>query len=322
MPQIDLTRQAESPSSSSRVLQSSATTSSITGLYELEWNTLAPPTLGTGSLDLGSGYTLSTGYLKLYNDFIYNSSDETTLELLSGGGLKIYGDLYVEGTSSIQNVTTFAVEDPIIDLNYSGSVQLLPANAGLNVGRLGEVSSSRLIWNETTDRWTVDNGNGSLINIVGSSTTDTLTNKTITGLASSTMGSNADITFSSGGEVLGLPNTPSADGAASSKYYVDAEVATIGVVTAYLRKQYTKIASSIVVPDTANFTAVTASAPMGFTDTNENDFLWVINGQVMEMDALTIQQNGSVLILTIDTGSIGYSLEIDDEIISYGKWNS
>ena len=42
----------------------------------------------------------------------------------------------------------------------------------------------------------------------------------------------------------------------------------------------------------------------------------------MEHDALTVEQSGSQFLLQVDTGSIGYSLESDDEILSIGKFNS
>jgi hypothetical protein len=90
----------------------------------------------------------------------------------------------------------------------------------------------------------------------------------------------------------------------------------------YLRKHFVKIASSIIGTSTASFTAATASAPTGMTSTSENDFLFFLNGQYMEHDALTIQQAGSTFYLKVDTDSIGYDLETDDEIISWGKFNS
>ena len=89
-----------------------------------------------------------------------------------------------------------------------------------------------------------------------------------------------------------------------------------------MRKQFVKKASSISIPSTASFTAVTASAPTGLTATNEQDFVFFINGQYMEHDALTIKQTGSNFLLLVDTDSIGYSLEADDEIIAQGKFNS
>ena len=90
----------------------------------------------------------------------------------------------------------------------------------------------------------------------------------------------------------------------------------------YLRKQYFKTSTSITVASTASFTAVTASAPTGMTSTSENDFIFFINGQYMEHDAITIQQTGSLLLLKVNNDSIGYDLETDDEILVLGKFNS
>ena len=42
----------------------------------------------------------------------------------------------------------------------------------------------------------------------------------------------------------------------------------------------------------------------------------------MEHDALTIQQTGATFLLKVDTDSIGYFLESDDEIIAQGKFNA
>ncbi len=103
------------------------------------------------------------------------------------------------------------------------------------------------------------------------------------------------------------------------KTYVDNQVDD---PQTYLRKQYVKTTASITVPATASFTAVTASAPTGMTSTSENDFVFFINGQYMEHDAIAIQQNGSTLLLKVDNDSIGYLLESDDEILAIGKFNS
>ncbi len=138
------------------------------------------------------------------------------------------------------------------------------------------------------------------------------------------MGSNADLTFSGGGEVLGLPATASVDNASTSKIYVQHRFD-------YLRKSYIKKASSFVTAATLNsivgfatasFSAVTASAPTGITATSEDDFVFFINGQYMEHDALEIEQAGAAFYLKVDVASIGYVLESDDEIIAHGKFNS
>ena len=91
---------------------------------------------------------------------------------------------------------------------------------------------------------------------------------------------------------------------------------------AYLRKQFVKTSTSITAPGTASFTAVTASAPSDMTSTSENDFVFFINGQYMEHDALQIQQESTTFRLIVDNDSIGYDLEGDDEILAIGKFNS
>ena len=105
----------------------------------------------------------------------------------------------------------------------------------------------------------------------------------------------------------------------ATKTYIDAQTNT---QQAYLRKQYVKTTASITVPATASFTAVTASAPSDLTATSENDFIFFINGQYMEHDAIAIQQASTTLLLKVDNASIGYDLEADDEILAIGKFNS
>ena len=130
-----------------------------------------------------------------------------------------------------------------------------------------------------------------------------------------------------GYEVNEISNdTTFTDGSATSiptenavKTYIDTEV---GTVQTYLRKNFFKSSASITNATTASFTAVTASAPTGYTATSENDFVFFINGQYMEHNALGIQQKGSSLELHVATGSIGYILESDDEILGIGKFNS
>ncbi len=93
--------------------------------------------------------------------------------------------------------------------------------------------------------------------------------------------------------------------------------------TTYLRKQFFKTSAGISGSNTASFTALTASAPSGVTATTENDFVFFVNGQYMEHDALDIQQkNSTEFLLKVNTTSIGYSLESDDEILAIGKFNS
>jgi hypothetical protein len=114
----------------------------------------------------------------------------------------------------------------------------------------------------------------------------------------------------------------------AAKTYIDTVTSANADRLEYLRKQYVKISSALVGNNTASFTAVTASAPAAvpgqdaLTDTTEHDFLFFINGQYMEHDALEIEQANGVFYLKVDTDSIGYELESDDEILAWGKFNS
>ena len=331
MAYIDLVRQAQPQQRKQEVLVSTEVTQS-SGLFEWEQKKMTPEFIGSGSLDLSQG-DLTTGNISasniallggLYASSSFGNSLAITFPLgFMSGSVKVHGDLIVEGSSSFNNVETMTVEDPILDLNFTGSTALGSQDSGIRVGRSGG-TNAQLIFDHSETRWAIDNAAGSNINIVGVSTTDTLTNKTITGLASSTMASAANLTFSGDGEVLGLPTTPSDNAAATSKIYVDQR-------DSYLRKCFVKKAASYTGSatfgdfsgfSTASFNATTASAPTGLSSTNENDFVFFLNGQYMEHDAITIKQSGSLFQVEVNTDSIGYVLEASDEILAWGKFDS
>ena len=59
------------------------------------------------------------------------------------------------------------------------------------------------------------------------------------------------------------------------------------------------------------------------TSTTEQDFMFFINGMLIENDALTINQKTSTnLELRLNTSGLGYSLESNDEVVGFGKFNS
>ena len=103
----------------------------------------------------------------------------------------------------------------------------------------------------------------------------------------------------------------------SIKSFVD----STDVKRTYLRKSFAHT-GSFVNSSTASFTAVTASAPTGFSATSEDDFMFFINGNIAEHDALTIQQANTNFLLKVNNNSIGYDLESTDEIVAFGKFNS
>ena len=105
-----------------------------------------------------------------------------------------------------------------------------------------------------------------------------------------------------------------------SKGYV--EYLNIPNRLAYLRKSFVHT-GSFTSANTSSFTAVTASAPTELSGTTEEDFMFFINGMLIENDALTINQKTSTnLELRLDTSGLGYELESDDEVIGFGKFNS
>ena len=319
MPLIDPIRQLKPAPSASRVLQSSTLTSSDTGLPTLEWGQISLDVLGTGSLDMGTGNTLSVGYINSYNNIIRNSLSDTAIQLLvdgyASGSVKVWGDLIVEGSQSIQNIVTFTVEDSILDLNFSGSTALAAQDSGLNIGRNG-LSNARLLWDESETAWMVDNGTG-LLQTIGGATGSGFLGSTNTNMSSSTMLEGANLTFSGGGEVQGLPGTPSTGSAAVSHTYVSESL------FAYVRNVHTHRADTVTAPATASFNSIySASAPDGFTDTNKNDFLFFINGQHIENYATTIRQEDSNFMLYIDSASVGMEFDADDEIVGWGKFTT
>ncbi len=92
-------------------------------------------------------------------------------------------------------------------------------------------------------------------------------------------------------------------------------------INTYLRKCFVHT-GSFVNSSTSSFTAVTASAPSSLTATGESDFMFFINGQMMEHDALTVQQSGTTFNLHVDTDGIGFDILSQDEIVAWGKFNS
>ena len=90
----------------------------------------------------------------------------------------------------------------------------------------------------------------------------------------------------------------------------------------YLRKSFVHT-GSFINSTTSSFNAITASAPTNLTSTTENDFMFFINGMVMENDALQITQKSETnLELHIDSSELGYTIEVSDEVIGFGKFNS
>lgn len=92
-------------------------------------------------------------------------------------------------------------------------------------------------------------------------------------------------------------------------------------INTYQRKSFAHTGSFVSV-STASFSALSASAPSGYTGTTVNDFMFFLNGAIMENDSLNIEQSGSTFLLKVNNSTLGYNLEVADEIVSFGKFNS
>ena len=80
-------------------------------------------------------------------------------------------------------------------------------------------------------------------------------------------------------------------------------------------------ADIITVPDTVIFTGASILQPSSLLPpTTVNDFEFYINGQSVPSLIASLNSYVGGVSVTFNTGSLGYSLETDDEIIAIGKF--
>ncbi|NBO69843.1 hypothetical protein EBV26_05065 [bacterium] len=120
----------------------------------------------------GTGVTITNGEVAI-GQAVGTSSNVTF------NNLTVSGDLTVSGTTTTVNTETINLADNIITLN-SNETGTPSQNAGIEIER-GTSTNVAFQWNEANDVWeyTVDGTN--YIPVVGTSATQTLTNKTISG---------------------------------------------------------------------------------------------------------------------------------------------
>jgi len=265
----------------------------------------------------GTGVTLSN------NGVGFDGSTAIT-QVISIGQSVGTTDNVTFGTLTANQVNLGTATTKFTDGGISGSVDItgsavvsgsLTVNG--NVVVTGSLISNTLVQNITTR--SIDYSTGS--NQFGDSSDDI---HRFTG--------SMDVTGSfklNGYEINEISNDSSFSDASATALVTERAVANFNVAgtttaeTTYLRKQFYKTSAGISGSNTASFNATTASAPSGVTATNENDFVFFINGQYMEHDALSIRQKSTGSFhLQVNTTSIGYSLESDDEILAIGKFNT
>jgi hypothetical protein len=122
-------------------------------------------------ISAGTGVTITNGQVAI-GQAVGTGSNVTFNDLT------VSGNLTVSGTTTTVNTETINLADNIILLN-SNETSTPSQNAGIEVER-GSSTNVVFQWNETTDVWeyTVDGTN--YIPVVGTTATQTLTNKTLT----------------------------------------------------------------------------------------------------------------------------------------------
>ena len=142
------------------------------------------PSLGTAS---GTALEGDTDVLNVSNAHLLTalaalesaggaSDQNITIGTDSGDTIVLTGNLVVSGTTTTVNSETINLADNIITLNSNIAGNVAPSqNAGLEVLR-GNESDVLIYWNETTDKWMIDDGTAKVIATEGDITlgTDTV----------------------------------------------------------------------------------------------------------------------------------------------------
>ena len=89
----------------------------------------------------------------------------------------------------------------------------------------------------------------------------------------------------------------------------------------YINSKKQLQADIITVPDTFIFTGASISQPTSLLPaTTIANFEFYVNGQNVPTSLASFNSYGSGISVTLNTGSLGYSLETDDEITAIGKF--
>jgi len=147
-------------------------------------------TTGEISIDSGSSITLGSG-----GTVTIGLADTITGNRTFSNDIIITGNLTVNGTTTTVNSNTVNIGDNLLVLN-SDEAGTPSQNAGIEIER-GTSQNASLVWDEANDVWSAGLS-GSEVPVVTTTTSQTLTNKTISG-ASNTLSNiaNSSLTNSS-----------------------------------------------------------------------------------------------------------------------------
>jgi hypothetical protein len=144
-----------------------------------EANILDGATLSTAELNFVDGVTSS---IQTQIDNILNGTTPFNGDVSIGisgtpKNLVVWGDLTVLGSNTIIDTEVVQVEDPIMQLNYTAGSPNTGTDGGLEIGRNTQ-DNAQFVWKQGLTRWQFGLTTA-LQNVVGPSTTDTFTNKSI-----------------------------------------------------------------------------------------------------------------------------------------------
>jgi hypothetical protein len=84
-----------------------------------------------------------------------------------------------------------------------------------------------------------------------------------------------------------------------------------------------ELTGTVTNETTVTFASTWLTAPSGLPSTSVDNFTFFCNGQLIEKSAIvSFTQSISTSTLVINPTLLSYSLEVDDEIVAIGKFNS
>ena len=238
---------------------------------------------------------------------------------LSGADVTVRGNFTVSGTTTTVNSTTVNIADNIIQLNGTGAT-----NAGLVVrdATASTLTSGSLLWDTTNDKW-IAGALGSEDDIVLRTTSQTLTNKTISG-ASNTLSNigNGSLTNSS----ITIAGTSTSLGGSITAATILSGTGVVSgsaqLTSTFVQKVGDSMSGQLIIASTGTAGAATlkinTSTATSFIHSQENFSANMTAGQT---NILVVGQAGS----TKNAGYLGYnwsSSASNSNYVSLGHWGA
>jgi hypothetical protein len=204
----------ERPSSPANGMIRFNNTSSVLEYYNGAWTSVASGSASVSSVAIASdttGLTVVSGSPITTSGTIHLA---LSTELVGVAGLTTTGSVVRTGSGTYTTRTDTGTAGNITVTNGDG----VAGNPTFNLATVSQGSTGTSLLKFQLDTF------GRVINNTAVTTSDitTLVDATYVNVSGDTMSSAANLTFVGGGEVLGLPATPSGNTAAASKAYVDA----------------------------------------------------------------------------------------------------